>query len=185
LVKRKADTFYNIQAGFTLTSGSVPPGYTTGGSDGPNALGLFGTLDVGSFVSSNDLSLIPLSPVILGGQGFVGPNLYHLQILDLGFQSFFVSFGDLVFPTPTGDLLDYRGGPIQSGFFTYRVQACSVNEGGVIGGDCPEVDFQYTLTSGSISLVTPLPAALPLFATGLGALGLLGWRRKKKAAVRA
>jgi CHRD domain len=30
-------------------------------------------------------------------------------------------------------------------------------------------------------LVTPLPAALPLFATGLGALGLLGWRRKRKA----
>ena len=30
--------------------------------------------------------------------------------------------------------------------------------------------------------VTPLPATLPLFATGLGALGLLGWRRKKKAA---
>jgi hypothetical protein len=29
----------------------------------------------------------------------------------------------------------------------------------------------------------PLPAALPLFATGLGALGLLGWRRKKKAQV--
>jgi len=29
---------------------------------------------------------------------------------------------------------------------------------------------------------TPLPAALPLFATGLGALGLLGWRRKRKNA---
>ena len=28
----------------------------------------------------------------------------------------------------------------------------------------------------------PLPAGLPLFATGLGALGLLGWRRKRKAA---
>ena len=27
----------------------------------------------------------------------------------------------------------------------------------------------------------PLPAALPLFATGLGVLGLLGWRRKRKA----
>jgi hypothetical protein len=27
---------------------------------------------------------------------------------------------------------------------------------------------------------TPLPPALPLFASGLGALGLLGWRRKKK-----
>jgi hypothetical protein len=30
------------------------------------------------------------------------------------------------------------------------------------------------------AVVTPLPAALPLFATGLGALGLLGWRRKRK-----
>ena len=31
-----------------------------------------------------------------------------------------------------------------------------------------------------IALITPLPGALPLFATGLGALGLLGWRRKRK-----
>ena len=29
---------------------------------------------------------------------------------------------------------------------------------------------------------TPVPAALPLFATGLGAMGLLGWRRKRKNA---
>ena len=28
---------------------------------------------------------------------------------------------------------------------------------------------------------TPLPGALPLFASGLGALGLFGWRRKRKA----
>jgi hypothetical protein len=27
----------------------------------------------------------------------------------------------------------------------------------------------------------PLPAALPLFAAGLGVMGLLGWRRKRKA----
>jgi DNA-binding beta-propeller fold protein YncE len=29
---------------------------------------------------------------------------------------------------------------------------------------------------------TPLPTALPLLATGLGAIGLLAWRRKRKAA---
>jgi hypothetical protein len=31
--------------------------------------------------------------------------------------------------------------------------------------------------------VTPLPAALPLFASGLGGLGFLGWRRKRRAQV--
>jgi hypothetical protein len=30
--------------------------------------------------------------------------------------------------------------------------------------------------------VTPLPAALPLFASGGGLLGFLGWRRKRKNA---
>ena len=36
--------------------------------------------------------------------------------------------------------------------------------------------------SGSLDFVaTPLPATLPLFATGIGGLGLLGWRRKRKA----
>jgi len=29
--------------------------------------------------------------------------------------------------------------------------------------------------------VIPLPAALPLFGTGLGILGFLGWRRRRKA----
>src|SRR5664280_2922903 len=36
----------------------------------------------------------------------------------------------------------------------------------------------WTPLGGGGSNPTPLPAALPLFATGLGALGLLGWRRK-------
>jgi hypothetical protein len=30
------------------------------------------------------------------------------------------------------------------------------------------------------AVVTPLPAALPLFAAGLGVLGLLGWRRNRR-----
>lgn len=35
---------------------------------------------------------------------------------------------------------------------------------------------------GTYVAATPLPAALPLLATGLGALGLFGWRRKRKSA---
>ena len=36
------------------------------------------------------------------------------------------------------------------------------------------------LTGTGTVIVTPIPGALPLFATGLGVLGLLGWRRKRK-----
>jgi len=44
----------------------------------------------------------------------------------------------------------------------------------------------YASQTFDISIATtPIPEALPLFATGLGFLGLLGWRRKKKAAALA
>jgi hypothetical protein len=42
----------------------------------------------------------------------------------------------------------------------------------------------FTLQVGDV-VATPLPAALPLFATGLGVMGLLGWRRKRKGAAEA
>jgi hypothetical protein len=42
------------------------------------------------------------------------------------------------------------------------------------------VDGTFSVTFTPETAATPLPAALPLFATGLGALGLLGWRRKRK-----
>lgn len=46
---------------------------------------------------------------------------------------------------------------------------------GTVGAGDPFVTVTFSLTP------TPLPAALPLFATGLGAMGLFGWRRKRRA----
>jgi hypothetical protein len=47
----------------------------------------------------------------------------------------------------------------------------------------PTTAFLALDGTGVAAANTPLPAALPLFATGLGALGLLGWRRRRKARV--
>ena len=56
---------------------------------------------------------------------------------------------------------------------------------GAIASTSTTLIFFSTDLSVTLSAATPLPAALPLFVTGLGALGLLGWRRKKKAAMLA
>jgi len=48
-----------------------------------------------------------------------------------------------------------------------------------VGG--PGNAVNWALTDTSTLGATPLPAALPLFATGLGALGLLARRRKRKS----
>ena len=52
-----------------------------------------------------------------------------------------------------------------------------VTTGGVLIFDDSFTDVVFTAL---VAEATPAPAALPLFATGLGALGLLGWRRKRK-----
>jgi hypothetical protein len=52
--------------------------------------------------------------------------------------------------------------------------------GGIaVAGNAGLADFA---PDNSDATVTPLPAALPLFASGGGLLGFLGWRRRRKAA---
>jgi len=55
--------------------------------------------------------------------------------------------------------------------------------GGSLAGDSPTLSSVQIATAAPAA--TPVPAALPLFASGLGALGLFGWRRKRKAALAA
>lgn len=52
----------------------------------------------------------------------------------------------------------------------------------VTSGGTPENPAAFGPALDNVSVTaTPLPAAFPLFAAGLGAMGLLGWRRKRKA----
>jgi hypothetical protein len=58
------------------------------------------------------------------------------------------------------------------GSFTDTIGNVSSTNGGTGNTATATLDVGVT--------ATPLPAALPLFATGLGGFGLLGWRRKRK-----
>jgi len=91
---------------------------------------------------------------------------------------------------PTGGVLNeagYNGArglyPYQSSIWLYAewiwpndaLSSACVTTG---NGLCT-VDFSTTISHTGPS-ETPLPAALPLFAGGLGVIGLFGWRRKRK-----
>ena len=58
-------------------------------------------------------------------------------------------------------------------------ETAGVHANVICGVDPPVV---VSSTSGTLTAATPVPAAFPLFATGLGAMGLFGWRRKRKNA---
>ena len=54
---------------------------------------------------------------------------------------------------------------------------------GLLGTDGHALGFGnlFISSDGSIAAATPIPSSLPLLATGLAALGLVAWRRKRKA----
>ena len=129
-------------------------------SSAPGSLSLTTTL--GTTLGGTTYSLPPSSPS--GGapaNGFIITNNYS-QVLSLTFEN--------PLTTPGTD-------PILVGVNSYECFSFGCPPGGADG-----VDTRYFTVGSAVAVVTPLPAALPLFATGLGALGLFGWRRKRKAA---
>ena len=79
---------------------------------------------------------------------------------------------------PTGSL-DYS---VEPGSYTIIVLGTTESYY-IVSGDLAYMTGSYegTITAGAPIPGTPLPAALPLFAGGLGVMGLFGWRRKRKA----
>jgi hypothetical protein len=79
----------------------------------------------------------------------------------------------------SGLLAGETGTMTGTGSFDTDTQILTVNYSGSLSGEGPSLGFANGPTI-DVS-ATPIPATLPLFASGLGAMGLLGWRRKKKA----
>jgi len=65
-----------------------------------------------------------------------------------------------------------------TGIFNSDTRVLDVTYNGTITGPGPLLGF---IDGPTVDVsATPLPATLPLFVSGLGGLGLLGWRRKRK-----
>ena len=137
-----------------------------------------------------------------GGNVLVGPNAIGQKdgfcFLSIGGNSGCQASGEIAFSNAVSSLMfDVVGAQ-----FGDSVTISAFNGATLLGSIVATVDglkdfsafgaitrlsFDDNSTNGGVGYATfafdatPLPGTLPLFATGLGALGLLGWRRKRKA----
>jgi len=173
---------------------------TTQGPDGPINIGVYN--QVGSFQSvamsftSPTAAIITSIEVHIGGSGVVDVGLlWNTNGTPNGWvpgadypvtltSSFLVTLSSLHWSIGAGSYLlaAIPFASTQAGWTTSSTRFGVVPYQSVSGGawftDVPPINLPKALITAD---VIPVPPALPLFATGLGALGLLGWRRKKKA----
>jgi hypothetical protein len=161
-----AATFINFDGIANASTGTVSGGLSNP-STAPNAsanwIGAFGTVDV---------TVTLANPVSYFGFDWGTPDAVNtVQVFDGANPIATITGSGLTgFHDSNGGFFDIFAG---SGEAFTSVVFSSANE-----------TFELDNFAASRA-TTPLPGALPLFATGLGALGLLGWRRKKKAATLA
>ncbi len=146
--------------------------FTSGGSDQPYFLLPFvdSSNSLGQASATDQILLIEFQANALSGNTLaLDPNatLFNLYDNDTGV---YLQGGQQVTNTLDGWLSTFAL------LGSEQLQGIWIGEG-LAGGNTGADSL--TVNSLSVS-ATPLPAALPLFATGLGALGFLGWRRKRK-----
>jgi hypothetical protein len=183
----KANIMYDLD--YTTTAASALPGTVSGFIETDGTLGaLNGTnfvdWNITINVSSTSVDLLgPLSGnnSTVGCCSSVAPITATATTLTFPFESVttggLASFGSGTLQARLcySDALTVGCGPIPStpGGITWAVANNSLET----GINATAGDIIATVATSA----TPLPAALPLFATGLGALGLFGWRRKRRA----
>ena len=150
---------------FDPATGFVPAGFGNSSPNGPN--------NVVISASQTEFGLnSPASPSTELTADFTGNSLElkYVQPLTFFAVDFTFTFTDTAFAglsiVPTSDNFP---SPVTAGLVG-NVLTLSAQPTGI-----GTFDAVFNITT------TPLPAALPLFASGLGALSLFGWRRKRKA----
>jgi hypothetical protein len=141
----------------TIDSASLPPGNSGLAATNADILSLSFTTSDGITFNSSDIDT--------GGTSFYDTAISPFVINGSSTDGFLAKITDL-----SGNVLDYLG-IAGGGDPVVCSSSCAQDASNGLGG---------TFYVGQFTEVTPLPAALPLFVSGLGAMGLVGWRRRRK-----
>jgi hypothetical protein len=145
-----------------------------------------------AFIYGNTALFVNHGPVTLGPNTYPDPAIgaSMTEGFSLTTNPALVPF---LFQSITGNTMAVNGGGITGGATQTAIAFYQVNDNLVYAffddsGAGPDRDFDDIVVRIDVSISgappppVPLPGALPLFVSGLGAMGLLGWRRKRKAA---
>ena len=188
------NTVYQAAGGVVAGSSS---GFTMVFIDAPSVVGYMPS--VGSYAALNSSVLNPDSGTTSSGAfgGDVMALTFNVDFSDAGLllpDTSGLRFGDLILANFTGALAPLDGLTVRQ-FLGDMNTLLSGGSSIVTIADLGTTlsDLNASFFEGSVLpfaqdhldapevLAVPLPATLPLFATGLVGLGLLGWRRKRKA----
>jgi hypothetical protein len=147
-----------------------------------------GTVEPDGYILLSDLTAFSATFSVNGNVSSIGLPLLGVFSIDtnpeytLSSTLLFAGSEDLPSPVCVGSVVTFDPACSVYGNPPSGTTAVALSEEG------PALSVYYSSTAPTVTLVssvapTPLPATLPLFASGLGALGLLGWRRKRKAQV--
>ncbi len=168
----RADTVFDLTGMFadsSTVSGSLTINLTTGQIDAAN-------LSYGGATYSTILGQGPFTGNTTSGQTPVPVDYF----VDIGSSASLLPRIDLGIPgtSAVDSLISYTGGNVC--VLVGTAGTCGPDQAGNTWySDFRDASEIIALSTGELT-ATPLLATLPLFATGLGALGLFGWRRKRK-----
>lgn len=176
---------------FTLTAPPSPgPGF--GSINTPNSV-FFGSKSLFNLSTLDAFNTTTLTRSGGGAFDFLSIDLALTELISNNgpgsFEPFEIRFTGVSFGVDADVLADVSSGV--SGFTSFTTEfalftnliSVSWDQGVFDGGDVATHQFDNIVVN-EIAVI-PLPAALPLYGTGLAVIGLIGWRRKRKAAAQA
>ena len=197
LLVDKYDTVY--ASTFGIVTVGTASGFTMRFTDASSVLAYMPS--VGPF---GPLTSSTLNPITTASGGFGGEVMgleFNVDFTDAGVLhgTSGIHFGDLILADLTSNLAVLNGLTVRqilgdvntllgggSSIITIADLGSTVGNLNASFSDGEPSQFaQDHLVAPDLASATPLPAALPLFATGVGGIGLLRWRRKKKSAALA
>jgi hypothetical protein len=171
----KANFIYTY-TGNSFTSLNATPGVSTGALAGANVTGEF---TLSSALGDNFNGVVKPTQFSFSAGPFTINNLIA------------TSYSFDIQTSNTGAIIDWTIlTSISGSFFGTTVATSNARDSTSSLGPTADLSASNSFSPGTWSVsdppsATPIPAALPLFASGVAALGLFGWHRRRKTAALA